>query len=307
LVSQLNLRRIDLNLLIAFDALVHHKHISRAADQIGLSQPAMSNTLRRLREVFEDELLVRTPQGMQLTPRALELAGPISLILRQIERILEPDRSFDPQHAQRVFRVRMSDVLATLVLPRIDRDLHLSNSGISLDVVHLSPEATVDMLERDELDLAVSFALSHDTTIYSEPLVPDRMICAMCRTHPLAGGPISTEQFLAYRHVKVSISPTDMRFVDGILIEHRQNRDVAVNLPHWLVVPHVLRGSSFLSVMPERLALVIGHDLVFKELPFSTQPFEWRIYWHRRHDTNPVIKWLRGILHEGIHSKELLS
>lgn len=295
----MNLRSIDLNLLVVFDALASHRHVSRAAAQVGLSQPAMSNALRRLRLVFQDELLVRTPRGMELTPRAMELAEPVSRILRQVQRVMEPDRSFDPQATRRVFRVRLSDVLSTLVLPRVNRDLDLGDGAISLDVVHLAPEATVDALERDELDLAVSFGLSHGVTVNFEPLMSDRMICAMCRSHPAAADEIDMAQFLSYRHVKVSISPTDTRFVDDLLMERGLARDVAINLPHWLVVPHILRDTRFFAVMPERLVLAIGEGLAVRELPFPTQSFDWRIYWHRRHDTNPAIVWLREMLRKG--------
>src|SRR5262249_40164285 len=113
----MNLRSVDLNLLVALDALLSERHVTRAAARIGLSQPAMSNALGRLRGVFGDELLVRTPTGMTPTPRALELVDPLRQLLRQAERVLQSDRGFDPATSDRVFTIRMSDILACLILP----------------------------------------------------------------------------------------------------------------------------------------------------------------------------------------------
>lgn len=293
----INLRTIDLNLLVVFDALMATRHVTRAADQVGLSQPAMSSALKRLRAVLKDELLVRTPAGMQVTPKALELAEPVRLILRQIERALEPDSDFDPATRERVFRVRLSDVLAMLVLPSTLAGFDIGGSRLSLDVVHLSPDGTVDALERDEIDMAVSFALSHGNTILSEPLMSDRMVCVVRAGHPFSATPPSLDRFLAARHVRVSMSPADLRFVDDVLVAEDHRRDVAINLPHWLVVPRVLHETDLVAVMPERLFLALEDErLACCELPFASSAFSWSLYWHRRQDRNPAIRWLRESL-----------
>ncbi|MGB3415086.1 MAG: LysR family transcriptional regulator [Mesorhizobium sp.] len=292
-----NLRSIDLNLLVVFDALMETRHVTRAANQVGLSQPAMSSALRRLRSALGDELLVRTPAGMQATLKALELAEPVRLILRQIERALEPDSAFDPAKAERTFRIRLSDVLAMLVLPSLLGRFGAADSHMSLDVVHLPPDGTIDALERDELDMAVSFGLAHGNTILSEPLMSDRMVCVVRRGHPFSTTPPSLERFLAGRHVRVSMSPADLRFVDDVLVSDDHRRDVAINLPHWLVVPRVLHETDFVAVMPERFFLSLADErLVSCELPFASSAFSWSLYWHRRHDRNPAIRWLRESL-----------
>lgn len=302
----MNLRTVDLNLLVVFDALLSTRHVTRAAEQVGMSQPAMSNALRRLRLVFRDELLVRTPNGMQPTPRAVELVEPVRSVLRQIERVMEPDQSFDPRASARTFRIRLSDVLAVLVLPPFLDQFELHNSLVSMDIVHLPPDRTVDALERDELDIAVSFGLSHNATILSEPLLRDRMVGVMRRGHELAGKSPTFEEFLSAKHVRVSMSPTDLRFVDNVVIASGHRRIVSVNLPHWLVVPHLLRSTDFVSVMPERLFLALGGDDLAKcELPFTSDAFEWSLYWHRRQDRNPAIRWLREQLKTSLTSTSL--
>jgi DNA-binding transcriptional LysR family regulator len=290
----MNLRSIDLNLLIALEALLRERHVTRAADRIGLSQPAMSNALGRLRHIFNDELLVRTASGMQPTPRAEELLEHTQQLLRQIERVFESDESFDPTKSNRKFAVRMSDLLSLLILPALLDRTSAVAPMVGIDVLHLPPSRTVDALEKDEIDVAVSMGLDHLNSISSEVLFRDNMVCVMRKSHPLAKKPLTIEAFLAQRHLKVSMSPTDMRFVDDVLTRKRLKRDVGLNVPHWLVVPHILARSNYLSVMPGRLATQIaGTSLMVREVPFGAQPFDWSLYWHRRHEGNQAIGWLR--------------
>lgn len=295
----MNLRSVDLNLLVALNALLTDLHVTRAADRIGLSQPAMSNALSRLRHIFKDELLVRTANGMQATPRAIELAEPVKRLLRQLERLLDSEASFDPATTTRGFSVRLSDLLSQLLLPAVGNILEASAPFAQLDVVHYSPTHTIEALEKDEIDLAISMGLVHSNSIKSVALMKDRMVCVMREGHPLAQQPLTMETFLQAAHLKVSMSPTDLRFVDDVLARQGMARRVAVNVPHWLLVPHVLRGSSLLSVMPRRLAFaMVAEDLVIRDLPFASDSFEWSMYWHRRHDASQDLIWLRSIFTE---------
>lgn len=295
----MNLRSIDLNLLVALNALLTDLHVTRAADRIGLSQPAMSNALSRLRHIFKDELLVRTANGMQATPRALELAEPVKRVLRQLERILDSEASFDPSTTTRSFSVRLSDLLSRLLLPTVCNTLKTTAPFVHLDIVHYSPTDTVEALEKDEIDLAISMGLVHSNAIKSVVMMRDRMVCVMREGHPAALHPLTLETFLQTTHLKVSMSPTDLRFVDDVLARQGMTRRVAVNVPHWLLVPHVLRKSDHLSVMPRRLAFAMAsEDLAIRDLPFASEPFEWSMYWHRRHDASQDLSWLRSIFTE---------
>ena len=293
----MDLRSVDLNLLVALNALLGELHVTRAAEKIGLSQPAMSNALSRLRHLFGDDLLVRTATGMQATPRALELAEPLRQVLRQVERVLDSEPAFDPASSTRAFTLRLSDVLGLLLLPPLFKRLKREAPGLSFDVVHTAPTRTVDAIEKDEIDMAVSMGLSHAGSIKSEPLMTDRMVCVMRKRHPLAGKPLSLTDFLAAKHLKVSISPTDHRFVDDVLARRGLAREVGLNVPHWLLVPHILEQSDLLSVMPGRFALALGRrSLAIRDLPFASAPFAWSMYWHRRHQSNPSLRWLRRTL-----------
>ncbi len=290
----MNIRSVDLNLLVALDALLGDLHVTRAAERVGLSQPAMSNALSRLCHVFRDELLVRTPQGMQATPRARELAEPVRQVLRSIERVLDGDARFEPATSERRFAIRMSDLLVRMLLPSLLEDLATSAPAVRFDVVHLPPQGTTDALERDEIDLAVSMGLVHAASIQSEPLMEDRMVCVMRREHPAAQVELTPDAFLAARHLKVSMSPTDMRFADDVLSRLGKTRNVVLNLPHWMLVPHVLERSDLISVMPRLFALAVAGDtLTTRDLPLPSAPFDWTVYWHRRNEGNDALRWLR--------------
>lgn len=290
----MNLRSVDLNLLVALDALLAERHVTRAADKIGLSQSAMSNALSRLRGLFADELLVRTATGMKPTPRALELVDPLRQLLRQAERVLESDAGFDPATISRTFTIRMSDILACMLLPQLVAQRRAA-PGIGFSVLHLPPAQTVDALERDEIDLAVSMGLDRSNSIRSHKLLGDRMVCIMRKGHPIARKKtIAFDDFIAQEHMKVSISPTDLRFVDDALGRLGHQRKIVLNVPHWLVVPHVLKQTNLLAVMPGHLAMTLmDKDLQMFDLPFKSEPFAWMMYWHRRHDQSNANRWLR--------------
>ncbi len=294
----MNLRGIDLNLLVALDALLSERHVSRAAIRIGLSQPAMSNALSRIRVLFGDDILVRTPHGMEPTPRALELAGKVRSALRQVERTFEREAAFDPAGAALLFRLRMSDALGLLLLPQMIATLERAAPGIALDVSHLSPAETLDAIDSDRIDLAGSMGLQHGGAVNELPILDDRMVCLVRAGHKLQED-AGIEAFLAHRHLRISISPTDSRFVDDILAALGRRRDVAVNVPHWLLVPPLVRASSLVAVMPERLAQAVMRDapgLATVDLPFASDGFQWTLYWHRRHDKRAAHRWLRDLI-----------
>jgi DNA-binding transcriptional LysR family regulator len=289
----MNLRSVDLNLLIALDALLSEQHVSRAAQRVGLTQPAMSNALGRLRRLFRDDLLIRTASGMRPTRQAEILREPLKQALRQVERVFDRGASFDPTTAAATLALRMSDLLGYMILPPLLAEISRIAPGLGLDILHLSPQQTVDALERDEIHAAVSMSLDHSGSIRSEPLMQDRMVCVMRRGHPLSHGELTMDAFLAASHLKVSMSPSDRRFVDDILRREGLERRVVLNVPHWLLVPRILGASDLISVMPGRFAAALADaDLVRREAPFASESFDWRLYRHRRYDADGAVEWL---------------
>ena len=169
----MNLRSIDLNLLVALDALLTERHVTKAADRVGLSQPAMSNALNRLRAMVEDELLVRTTTGMKPTPRASELAEPLRQALRQVERVMVSDAGFDASQSERTFTMRMSDILACLLLPRLAA-ARPANARISYNTIHLSPSLTGVCMKYDWYQLRTLRGKSSAATKCEASMTPCR-------------------------------------------------------------------------------------------------------------------------------------
>lgn len=296
-----SLRSFDLNLLVVLDALLAERHVTRAAARLGLSQPATSNALGRLRRLLGDELLVRGRAGMEPTQRGREIADAVRRMLRQVEAALEGGDVFDPGETRRRFRIRMSDLLGRLLLPRLVAHFAEQAPHASLEVVHLSPSATVDALERDEIDLGVSMGLVTTGSILSAELLRDRMVCLLRAGHPAALRPaLSLDDLLALRHVRVAMSPSDRRFAERVLGDRNEERHIALTVPHWLVLPEILRDVDLAAVLPESLADAFSNaapgSLVTVPIAAASTGFAWEIYWHRRHDGSAAHAWLRRLV-----------
>ena len=296
-VVKINLRSVDLNLLVIFDALMMERHVTRAATRAAMSQPAMSNALSRLRVLFKDELLVRTAHGMEPTVRALELRDAVHQILRQTERLVHSNALFDPETSERTFTIRMSDLVGSLLLPGCMQRLASQAPGMTLDVLHMSPERSIRALEEDHLDFAVSFELAHGRSVQSQTLFKDKMVCAMRTGHELNAERMTLTRFLDARHLRVAMSPTDLRFVDSRLAARGLARRISINVPQWLLVPEMLRETNLLGVISEHLGRKLTtQGIVCKPLPFESPEFEWKIYWHHRHAGSKAHAWMKQLI-----------
>ena len=294
-----SLRAMDLNLLVVLDALATERHVTRAARRIGITQPAMSNALRRLRTLFGDELYLRGPGGMEPTARALELEDGVRQTLRQAERLLSTDIAFDPATSKRTFNGRMSDLVGCLALPGIASRLRERAPHMTLQILHMAPERAIKALETDQLDFAISMGLVHPESMRSEALMQDRMCCAMGAAHPLAGTRLTLDRFLAASHLRVAMSPTDKRFVDDELAARGLRRNVVMTVPHWMLIPPLLQAGQLISVVSRRFAARFeGSGIDVRPLPFASPPFDWTLYWHRRDEQGAAHRWLRQLLHE---------
>jgi len=293
----MNLRSIDLNLLVIFDALMAERHVTRAALRIPMTQPAMSNALARLRVVFKDDLFIRSGGIMEPTPRALELGEAVRQILRQTERLMSSDVAFDPLTTDHEFTGRMSDLTGYLLLPRILSALSTQAPRAVLDVLHMSPDRSIKALETDQLDFAISMQLKHNTSICSEALFSDRMVCVMREGNPLATDELTLDRFLRAEHLRVAMSPTDIRFVDNVLADKGYSRNVVAKVPHWLLVPPILQQNNMIAVISGKLAEKFADTgLVARPLPFESEPFSWDLYWHRRNDNSAAHQWMRKLI-----------
>ncbi|MDF1790747.1 MAG: LysR family transcriptional regulator [Thalassobaculaceae bacterium] len=294
----MNLRQLDLNLLVALDALLKARHVTRAGRMLGIGQPAMSAALQRLRAVFDDDLLVKQGREMVPTARALELEPELRRVLREVERLVGEREAFDPGRSARSFVVRLSDLLSFLLLPHAVATISREAPGIALEALHLSPEATVDALESGRVDLAVSTGLSVPASICASAVCRDEVVAVSRRGHPAVDRLCDVDVFLAQRHIKVAQSPIDDRFADRQLAKQGRTRSAALTVPHWLAVPPIVATSDMIATMPASLARRYAADghIVLHRPPFPETRFDWSLYWHRRHTGDQGHMWLRGVL-----------
>ncbi|MBN9429389.1 MAG: LysR family transcriptional regulator [Burkholderiales bacterium] len=296
----MNPRAIDVQLLLVFDALMSERHVTRAAQSIGLSQPAVSHALARLRDRFGDPLLVRTARGMEPTERALELIGPARDAIRQVQDVFLSRPDFDPARSQESFVIRMGDANEFLLLPSILAELEARAPSVSLIVRHLSPTDTIKALEDGSIDFAVSAFLSHPKSIRSSSLMKDRMVCATRHDHPSTRRRLTVDTFLNLRHIRVVQHAGDVRFVDEHLQARGLRRNVAATIPHWLVALHSVTKSGLAMAIPERMARHFDRDgsLALRRIPVGGAVFDWQIYWHRRNDAVTSQVWMRKLVSE---------
>ena len=294
----MNLRSVDLNLLVAFDALMIERNVTRAAKRIGLSQPATSNALARLRDLFADPLLVRSANGMEPTLRAIELTGAVQDALRQVRRVFDKQPIFEPSLARQNFTIRMGDMNEFIFLPRIIAELRQRAPGITLEVKHLSPEDTTDALESDGVELALSTGLRHTASIRSKSLLADETVLVLRKGHPFITAPDKAAEFVRLAHIRVSQSPADTRFLEDYLAKRNMKRKVLLTLPHWLAAPAVVAQTDLVTIVSARMARDLDKRLETLPLPFGPQRFTWALYWHRRHETQAAHRWLRELVQD---------
>jgi DNA-binding transcriptional LysR family regulator len=296
----MNLRKVDLNLLLYFDALMQARHVSRAAAMMGVGQPAMSSALGRLRDLFEDPLLVRQGHDMVPTARALSLEPEIKNVLRGIEHVVEPPGDFVPGESTRAFRLRMSDLLTYLALPDLGQVLEAAAPGIGLTVDHFAPEKTVDALTGDRVDLAISTGLDIPKSVHVRDLLGDTVVCVARRDLDLSRILTDPEAFARTPQVRVSQSPLDDRFTDRNLDALGLDRNVAMTVPHWLAVPEILCATSLIATVPATFAwrISVRYPLNIAEIGFFDTGFTWSMYWHHRYTSDPAHTWLRARMAE---------
>lgn len=288
-----NIRKIDLNLLVALKALLDERNVSRAADKLALTQPTVSGMLARLRDLFEDPLFVRTRHGMLPTARAEALSPELDRVLRDIAGLLTAEE-FDPAAAELDVRVSANDYMqSTVVIPFIGA-LRWSAPGIRVAVRNLEVTNLASMLARGELDLAISIPEFVESTLRTQLLYREEYVCAVRKAHPFKGRSVSMSRFLEFDHALVS--PTDGRFhgpADVALAELGVERRVAISVPGFMVLLELLQSDDFIALVPRRLLAGREHALRLIRPPVDVAGFDVVAAWHPRSDTDTAHRWLR--------------
>jgi DNA-binding transcriptional LysR family regulator len=289
----MNLATFDLNLLLVFEAILRERSVTRAAQALNLSQPAMSHALNRLRWMLKDQLFVRTHAGMLPTPRAEQLALPVRKALDELQLALEPE-AFNPSTAERWFTIAVNNYAAVVLAGPIVAECSVVAPRIRLS---LRPSGTLDLpdlLERGELDLVVSAIDAPAERFASQVLVEDRYVAVMRHGHPAADRALDRATFADLPGLAISSSGEDLRFVDAALAAHGQSRSVVLETPYISAGP-LLARSDMVAVLGRQIAQEFrrSYPIEIKELPFESAILRSVMLWHRRFDDQPAHRWLR--------------
>ncbi len=300
----MNFRTLDLNLLRVFDMVMVETNVTRAAERLAMTQPAVSNALRRLREAIGEELFVPGSTGVTPTPHALALWPAIRESLDGLRDLFDP-QAFDPTHDARRFTLAMADATAAVILPRLIADFEHKSSRVSLTVEPLTTRDPRPLLERGGADAAIGFfpdvarafaaALGGGETVF-DALYDCDYVCAMRRGHPLAGQePLTLDDYCAASHARVSFAGRPHGFVDEVLAGLGRSRRVALMLSQYAAAVQVLCQTDLLGVLPRRFVEASGaaEALHTTALPFEMPRVEIGLLWHRRHERDAAQRWLR--------------
>jgi DNA-binding transcriptional LysR family regulator len=295
MTTAMNLAAVDLNLLVAFEALLAERNVTRAGRRVGLGQPAMSAALGRLRALFADELLVRTPGGpMRPTAKALALGGPLADILGRLRGMLDADAGFDPSSARAVVRFATSDYPAGLVLPTLLARLGAEAPLVDIRVQSLDKRNAFDRLDRGEADFLIGSFRNVPKRIRRQRLYTDSYVCVARRGHPAVrpDGEADLEAYLAAPHVLVTLAADDRGIVDEALARIGRRRRVGATVPEVHLVPPIVAATDMIGVVPRRAAA----DLAVLTPPVALPSWNVDLFWGGVADAEPVARWIRAAL-----------
>lgn len=291
---------IDLNLLVAFDALMSERNVTRAATQVGVSQPAMSAALSRLRTLLGDQLFLRSADGLVPTQRARDLAEPIAQALRQIEFAIVKQPDFVPESASLTFNLGLPDYPSFVLLPTLLRALEARAPGMALNVHAVNGrDAAVELLDAGVIDAAIGVPPSDaDGRIKARPLLRDEFVTVVASDHPAAASGMDMTAYLTLQHILVSPEGHLYGLVDRALAQQGLKRQLALTLPHMFAVPALIAQTRMTATILRRVALhaQASHQLKLFTPPLALPEIVFDLMWHRRSDTHPAQSWFRDFI-----------
>ena len=307
----MDISRVDLNLLVYLDVLLRECNVTKAANHLGITQPAMSNGLRRLRELFGDPLLVRTSEGMTATERARELQPVVRSIVSSIEQVMQDKTPFSAINSQRVFRIMASDYAESCLMPRVLRRLRQEAPQVTLDVLTPSDVSFLDV-EQGRLDMAINRFDKIPQSFHQKTLWSEYFACLMNAENPILKQSFSLESYLQASHIWVSktgfgvgvgVNPKDVQrlgWVDEALAKIGHKRKISVFTRHYQVAMLLAEQHDLIATLPSRAAWLQRNNphLMFKVPPFDIPPFDLKMAWSPLLQHNTDHQWLRRLIAE---------
>jgi DNA-binding transcriptional LysR family regulator len=294
----MDVSQLDLNLLVVFHHVLLHKRVSKVASQLGMSQPAVSSALGRLRTTLGDPLFLRTQEGMEPTPYALQLAEPVALALDGLQQALNVRAAFDPESSTRSFNVAMTDVGEMYFLPVLVDALTRAAPKVTLQVVGVTPHTLKEDMAAGRIDLAMGLLPQLQAGFFQQALFRQQYIVLMRKSHPLAGkNKLTVASFSKAEHVRIVAAGTGHGRVDVALERSKLYRHFRLTVPHYVALGDVLRNSDLIATVPERFAdrTLEPFELVKRNLPVPVDDSPIYQFWHGRLHRDPGHQWLRRL------------
>ncbi len=296
----MKLSDIDLNLFVVFDAIYTEGNLTRAGEIIGITQPAVSNSLSRLRNLFDDPLFVRTAEGMVPTPVAQNIIGPVRQALGLMRSSVQESETFDPMASDKRFRISMTDLSQSIILPFVFSRVKKDAPHIAIDCYQVRRRDMHIELASGNLDLAVDIPLTPDPQIRQAPLFSHPHVVVLRKDHSVIGKELSIDLYLELAHIHISSRRGGLGHVDLALGKMGKRRTIALRTQHYLATPDLVSRSDLVITVPRIFAdfLVSQYPVRYLELPFSVPHLETHLYWHESTDKDQANKWMRELILE---------
>lgn len=299
-IDYTNMARIDLNLLVAFDALFTERSVTKAAERVGLGQSAMSHNLARLRQLFDDELFVRAPDGMRPTPKAVSLADRIRITLSGIQGLVSRDQEFDPAKADRTFRIGLPDSVEMLIGPKLLSLICTEAPGLRFRFFSTDERQLLEEIDADNIDIGIGIGTFPDGQIHHKRrlLTTDSYLCMFNTERVGFKPPISLKNYVSLPHVLTSLRKGERGVVDDALEKIGKSRKVALVTPRFMGVPFLVAGAPVITTMHARLARIYAKELglSLSRVPVDLPEVTISMLWHASYDDDAGHTWLRNVI-----------
>jgi DNA-binding transcriptional LysR family regulator len=294
----MNYRGLDLNQLVSLQVLLDERHVTRSAEQLGITQPAMSASLARLRTLFDDQLLVRSPQGLMRTPRAEQLHEQLGRMMAIVEQITSTPVGFEPSTSQRSFSLIGTDFVEVILLPQLSAVLAKEAPSIEIIFKGPDPKSIEGAMAAGSLDIAIGYLPEAPNALIKSTLFREPFVCIARRGHPaLQDGVLSLDRFVEMQHVQALMKDGTMyaAAIDTALANHGLVRKVALWQPSFFALPHVVERTDLIGTVPKRVGVHAAENLAIEiyEVPLPLPQPEFALYWHERSRDDLGHRWLR--------------
>lgn len=291
----MNLKETDLNLFIAFDVIYTEKNLTKAGQVLGITQPAVSNALSRLRELFGDDLFIRTSKGMIPTPVANQIIKDVRSALSLIQNTISETEKFDPSIAEMTFKISIGDSSEYRLLPLLIKELAEIAPKIKVET-YLTPRKDAPReLASGTIDFSIDPPVHSDPHLKHEKIYEEDYVMIVRKDHPILNlKEITIEDYLKLSHIHISNRKTGLGHVDMALYRLGLSRDISLRAQHFLVAPYIVEQSDLAITTTKGFA--VDRNLAWRELPFEIEPLILHLYWHEAKDSDPSTKWMKDLM-----------